>query len=154
MITTEQIRAIIEPATTSDNLFIVDIQIKPGNKISVTIDGMKGIGIDTCAQISRMIDANLDREIEDFELEVSSPGLTSAFKVKEQYIKNIGKQIEILLKNGEKFNAKLLAASDNEIETEIETADIAKGKKKIVKSIEKKTLSLDSIKHTKLVLTF
>ena len=72
------------------------------NIISVFVDKAVGISIKECLQISRHIENELDREIEDFQLSVSSPGLTNPFLVKEQYQKNKGKNIIVKLKNGEK----------------------------------------------------
>ena len=89
--------------STRQSQFIVEITVKPGNKIIVSIDSFTGIAIDDCVAISRSIEANFDRDIEDYELEVSSAGLTQPFKVFQQYQKNIGKNVEILFKNGQKL---------------------------------------------------
>jgi ribosome maturation factor RimP len=85
MITKEQIFDIVINKLDRDNQFIVDITVKPGNKIVVVADSLKGISVDECVAISRSIEANLDRNIEDYELEVTSPGLTQPFKVEKQY---------------------------------------------------------------------
>ena len=75
----------------SETQFVVDIAVSVSNDISIYVDDMNGITIDECRRISQAIEECLDREKEDYSLEVSSPGLTNPFRVKEQYLKNIGK---------------------------------------------------------------
>src|SRR5690554_3690461 len=84
----------------AEGMFLVDIQVSASNAIRVFIDSYDGIDIDHCVAISRHIEHNLDREEEDFELQVSSPGLSEPLKVKEQYIKNIGREMEVDLEGG------------------------------------------------------
>ena len=115
MILTENIVQLVNQLIEGSELFLVDAVVKPGNKISVFIDKLEGVTIDECANLSRTFEQNLDREIEDYELEVSSPGLTQPFKVKQQYFKNVGKEVEVILKSGEKLAAKLINMNDNEI---------------------------------------
>lgn len=153
MITKEQVLEIIAPNLSRDH-FLVDLVIHTGNKIIVNIDSMKGVSIDECAKLSRIIADSFDREIEDFELEVSSPGLSNAFKVKEQYQKYLGKTVEVLLNSGEKEKVKLISVSNNGIDIEKETSVKPEGKQKKVKVLEKQFIEFDSIKHTKLILTF
>ena len=62
---------------------------------------MKGITIDQCGEISKLVEASLNREEEDFEIEVSSPGLSEPFKVINQYRKNIGQEVEIVTEDGQ-----------------------------------------------------
>ena len=93
----------VQKAISGTSLFLVDIQVNPGNAIVVEIDSPDGVDIDTCAEITRKIEAEFDRDVEDYELEVGSAGLTSPFKVKGQYLKNIGNQVEILTKEAERY---------------------------------------------------
>ena len=81
------------------DLFLVDLAVKPSNKIIIELDSFKGITIDECAQVSSSLEAKLNRNVEDFDLEVSSPGLGLPFKVNQQYQKNIGNQVSVLLKS-------------------------------------------------------
>ena len=151
MIVKEQIIDIIAPHLTGDK-FLIDVVVNPGNKIIVAIDNIKGLSIDTCAEIHRLIEASLDREIEDFELEVTSPGLTAPLKVPQQYLKNIGREVDILLKNGEKLKGKLLKVTEINITIEFEEVKKAEGlKKKIKVNID---VNFSDIKSTKLILTF
>ena len=85
------------------NSFIVDITVSKENRIRIFIDSFKDIKIEDCVIISQCIENKLDRDIEDFELEVSSAGLDHPFRVKKQYVKNIGKKVEIIKKMEKKL---------------------------------------------------
>ena len=99
MINKEKIHSIVNELIEDTDLFLVEIKVSSSNKIDVYVDGKNGITIKQCVEISRAIEGSLDRDTEDFDLQVSSPGIDSAFKVKEQYIKSIGKNVEVLLKD-------------------------------------------------------
>lgn len=154
MILTENIVQLVNQLIEGSELFLVDAVVKPGNKISVFIDKLEGVTIDECAGLSRSIEQNLDREIEDYELEVSSPGLTQPFKVKQQYFKHVGKEIEIILKSGEKLAAKLLNMNDNEILVEYSEKVKKEGKGKPVLVKEQQSISYNDIKSTKVLINF
>ena len=96
MIDKELLKASVEKAIEGTDLFIVDIKVSPQNEIVVELDSPGSIDIDTCAAVTRAIEKEFDRDVEDYELEVGSAGLTSPFKVKEQYEKNLGNDIEVL----------------------------------------------------------
>ena len=128
--------------------FLVSTKVTPQNVIRVFVDKNDGISINECLQISRFIENELDRENQDFELQVSSPGLSKPFLVKEQYLKNIGKEIAIKLKDGKKLKGKLLEFNGG---LKIEVAK-TKGKKQLIKQ-EKNILS-EEIKETKLIIKF
>jgi len=154
MITKEQIQNIVEPLIDPKNQFLVNIAVNPGNKIIVTLDNYKGIGLDECAEISKKIELKLDRDKEDFELEVTSPGLTQPFTVIQQYRKYLNKDIEILFKNGIKISVRLISVHENGIDVETEkTIKPANSKKKQL-SIEKQFIEFEDIKSTKIVLLF
>ena len=111
-------------------LFLVAVKVSSANRITVLADKNEGITIDECAAIHRHIEKNLDREKEDFELQVSSPGLDLPFGVIEQYFKNEGKKVEVIDNEGSKFTGKLknVTTGGFELETEIKI----KGKNKRV----------------------
>jgi len=129
--------------------FLVSAKVNTQNVISVFVDKANGISISECLQISRFIEQELDREIEDFELSVSSPGLSKPFVVKEQYQKNIGKEIVVKLSDGKKVKGRLIAFDGDII---LETNKKEKGKKQIKK--EKKIILSEQVKETKLVIKF
>lgn len=100
---TDTVAAAIE----GTDAFIVDIRVAPGNSITVEIDSATGVDIDTCAAITRRIEQVFDRDAEDYDLEVGSAGLTAPFKVKGQYDKNIGNEVEVLTTDGRKLRGIL-----------------------------------------------
>jgi ribosome maturation factor RimP len=154
MISETNIKALAEEKIGGTNLFLVDVKVKPANKIEVFVDSPNHITVDECVSISKYIEAGLDRDNEDFELTVSSPGIDQPFKVINQYQKYLGKEISSLRKDGIKIIGKLIAANENEIEIEIkrtERGEKGKGKQTIIENI---TIQLNQIKETKLILPF
>ena len=137
------------------DLFLVEVVVKTGNNIQVMVDSMEGASIDACIKISRFLNNSIDREEEDFSLEVSSPGLGSPFRVKQQYAKNIGRDIEVVLNDGLKKRGKLLSIADDLIVLETLQKDSSKGKHKKAKSVPIKIeIDLKEIKTTKAVIFF
>ena len=126
--------------------FLVSTKVSGQNIINVFVDKKVGISINECLQISRHIENKLDREIEDFQLSVSSPGLNKPFLVKEQYHKNIGKDIVVKLNNGEKVKGKLIDYNNN---ITIEITNKIKGNQN--KVINKFIIDSEEIKETKLI---
>ncbi len=92
--------------------FLVDVEVKGGNVINVFVDGDNGISIGQCSKISRHIEASLNRDEEDYDLRVSSPGLDRPFKSKRQYLKYIGRDIEVDITDGKPLKGKLLSYTD------------------------------------------
>jgi len=154
MIEKQDILDIVSSAAAEKGLFIVDVIATPAKKITVVIDNFAGAGIDDCVFISRKIEASLGDRIADFDVEVSTPGLDKPFKVEQQYLKSIGKDVEICLSNGEKHKGKLLKYSGESIEVEVERMVKREGKKKKEKVTEKINFNLDKIKTTRLIITF
>lgn len=106
---------MVEQHIQGTDIFLVEVVVNPGNTIRVHVDRPEGIPIDQCVKISRYLNEKLDRDVEDFSLEVSSPGLGATFKVKQQYDKNTGRDIEVLLQDGVKIEGKLLSVSEEDI---------------------------------------
>ena len=113
MIDKQLLSQTVDKAIEGTDLFVVDIKVTPDNNITVTVDAPKGVDIEQCVKITRDIEAAFDREVEDYELEVGSAGLTSPFTVLKQYQMNIGNPIEILTRDGRKLHATLTAVSDD-----------------------------------------
>ncbi len=99
--------------------YLVDITVSPANEIVVEIDSDNGVDIDTCAAITRRIEETFDRDAEDYELEVGSAGITSPFKVRRQYIKNIGNEVEVLTRDGRKLHGVLVEVAPGDSDTDI-----------------------------------
>ena len=147
MIAEERVQKLAREKALELGGFLVSAKVSGQNVINVFVDKAVGISIRECLQISRYIENELDREIEDFDLSVSSPGLTNPFLVKEQYQKNKGKDIIVKLKSGKKVRGKLLDFNDD---ITLETGKKVKGKKE--KKIEEIIISSKDIKETKLII--
>lgn len=113
MIDKDLLARTVEDAISGTDIFLVDVTVSPSNDITVEIDSPEGIDIDTCAAITRRIEETFDRDTEDYALEVGSAGLTAPFKVRGQYLKNIGNEVELLTRDGRKLQGVLTAVADN-----------------------------------------
>jgi ribosome maturation factor RimP len=154
MITKEQITGIIASKLDEDGVYLVDLQIGADNRISVTIDHFDGISISYCVEISKLIEANLDREVEDFELEVASAGIGQPFKVLKQYIKNLNREVEVLLANGKKMKGTLVRADESGFAITCPEKVAVEGKKKKELQIKEYIFNFDSVKQVKDIVSF
>ncbi len=136
-------------------MFIVDISISAKNSINVDLDKEGSyVSIEECMAVSRNIEHNLDREEQDFELQVSSAGLDKPFRVLKQYIKNIDKEVDVVMKDGAKLSGILKAADDKNITLETTRVEKLEGSKKKETIVEQNVLALAKIKETKIVISF
>jgi ribosome maturation factor RimP len=129
--------------------FLVEVEISKKNEISVFIDTEQGIGIQECTQVSRGLSEFLGDAMEKYSLEVSSPGLDRPLKVAAQFAKNLGKNIEIELKDNSIVAGKMTAVTSKDITIEEKT----KSKKKEVEPIFK-TFSFSEVKEVKVSISF
>ena len=114
----EQIKDWLEPELKKRNLFLVDLKSSGGKKYEVFIDGEQNVTIDECAEVSRYLEGILDEGAlvpEDYNLQVSSPGMSNPLKVPQQYKKRIGRVLDIYLEEGEKLEALLLETDEDGI---------------------------------------
>jgi ribosome maturation factor RimP len=148
MIEKQNIQGIVEEFIQGKGIFLVAVKISGANRITVLADRNEGITIDECAALHRHIENRLDRDKEDFELQVSSPGLDLPFGVIEQYYKNEGRVVEVIDNDGSKYSGKLknVNAGGFELETEVKV----KGKSKELKDM---SFNFEQIKSTRVVLT-
>ena len=153
MIDKEQIKAIAEQYI-EDPMFLVDAVVNPGNIIVVEIDSDDSISIDDCIKLSRSIESQLDRDAEDFELEVGSAGITAPFKLPRQYKKNIGNEVEVLSKAGQKLSGILKNATETGFTLTITKKVKAEGAKKKTEVDEDLVFEYDEVKHTKYLIRF
>ncbi|RPH31467.1 MAG: ribosome assembly cofactor RimP [Bacteroidales bacterium] len=154
MITREQIQNIITPLIDEEGLFIVEIAVSLSNHITIFIDSDEGVTIDQCIAVSRFIEQNLNRDEEDYELDVSSAGLDLPLKVTRQYIKNIGRMVDVVYKNGRKNSGKLVTANDTSFDIEVERNVVVEGKKRKQLVAEIENIKYSDIKSTKIVVSF
>lgn len=134
--------------------YIVDLAVHPGNRIVVELAASQGLSIDACVLISKHIESHLDREVEDFELEVGSAGLTSPFKVIRQYLDAVDQEVEVLRKGGIKEKGTLRAADEQKITLEVLRKILPEGKKRKIEVAEEIEIPFVEILQTKRVLKF
>ena len=154
MIEKSAIKNLVEERLNGTDYYLVDISVSKDNAISIEIDNDNGVNIDDCVALSRYVEENLDREKEDFELEVGSSGITSPFKILRQYLKNIGKEVEMLLKGGIKLVGILKNADENGATITIEKKVKTLGAKRATAVEEDLTYTYDEIKYTKYLIRF
>lgn len=154
MLKASAIRNFIESRLEGSELFLVDVQVKPDNVIEVEIDSDSPVSIEECEKLTRAIEAEFDRDKEDYTLEVGSAGLTSPFKVKRQYQKYIGREVEVLKKDGKKLTGLLKnAGADNFTVVSKEKIKRPESKRPVIEDVEH-TLGYDEVKQTKYLLKF
>jgi ribosome maturation factor RimP len=142
---------IAELITDDPGYFIVEVSVKPTNNIKVFVDADKGATIDHLTKLNRALYKWLEENFfpnGDFSIEVSSPGLDEPLKLHRQFLKNIGRPVEVILNNGIKKEGNLISVSEDEIEIEEEKG---KGKKK---EFIKHSFLKSNIKSTKILVKF
>ena len=149
----QTVRGFFESALENDPVhFLVDLRIKPANNFTVCVDGDNGSTIEKCVFINRavykMIEESGMYPEGDFSLEVSSPGLDEPLKLHRQFKKNIGRPVEVLMKDGSKLEGKLVSVNEDKISVEETTG---KNKKKETKEHD---LLFENIKTTKIQVVF
>ncbi|MFZ9846812.1 MAG: ribosome assembly cofactor RimP [Flavobacteriales bacterium] len=160
MIPETQIRQLVLEKIEGTNQFLVEAKVAAGNKINVMVDSPDGMPIKAVVEISRHIEGSFDREKEDFELTVSSPGLDLPFKVLQQYLKYIGKEVEVKAGNGKKVQGILLSADEEGIVVETSEKKKIEGKKKKELVVTQHVFKFEStelsqkINECKVVITF
>uniref|UniRef100_UPI003216E06B ribosome assembly cofactor RimP n=1 Tax=uncultured Draconibacterium sp. TaxID=1573823 RepID=UPI003216E06B len=137
-----------------DQMFIVDISVSANNDIRVFVDSFEGMTIEQCIRISRNVEHNLDREEDDFSLQVSSPGLTESFKVLQQYQKYTGKEIEVKTTGDVELTGVLKKTDEVGIVLETSKREKVEGHKKKQLVVKEHILKYDEIKSAKAVISF
>ncbi|MBN2273335.1 MAG: ribosome assembly cofactor RimP [Bacteroidales bacterium] len=151
MLKAENIRILIEEAMMEKGFFLVDIKVRPSNKIIVYADTLNGITLDDCVSISRLIENKLNRDVEDYELEVSSPGIDNPLKLPVQYQKSTGRPVRVVQNNGETKEGILRNADDEKFTLEIKEMKKQPGKKKETK-VHPVEISYNTVKTAKLLI--
>jgi ribosome maturation factor RimP len=153
MITKNKISKLVEDNLEGTDRFVVEIKVSVENLIQVFIDSDTAVTIDHCVELSRYIENNLDRDIEDFELRVMSSGADRPFYMPRQYKKNIGRKIDVFLNNDKSVEGLLTHVDENGIELEQEKTILHGKIKKVVKG-EKIKIPFTEIKYSKVLITF
>lgn len=154
MIDKQIVKKLVDSWLKGKDYFLTDLTISEDDRIVVEIDHKDGVWIDDCVDLSRYIEGHLDREVEDFELEVGSAGIGKPFKVKQQYINNIGNEIEILLKDGKKLKGVMKDVTDDSFTVTTQKKVKPEGAKRPQLVDEDVTLAYGDAKEVKAVIKF
>jgi ribosome maturation factor RimP len=154
MLAAKDIENILKGFLDPQKYFIVKIKVGNGNKIFVAVDSYRSITIDECAEISEVLTKKLDTIIDNYELEVSSPGLTQPFEVIEQYRKFKDNEVEVLMKSGEKITGLLSDTFENGFNLIIDKKLIDPETKKKKQIKETDFIEFSQIKYTKRKIKF
>lgn len=139
MIDKSTLQSFVEDQLKDTEYFLTDLKVSPSNEITVEIDSLTPGDIEECVRLTKAIEEAFDRDVEDYELEVGTAGLTSPLKVKRQYEKYLGQDLEVLTADGRKLHGMLRKVDDNGIILSIEQ----KVKKEDSKKPVLETLDLD-----------
>ena len=154
MLDAKELRTFIEKELEGSEYFLVDLKVRPDNFIEVEIDSDGPVSIEECERLTRAIETEFDRDKEDYELEVGSAGITSPFKVKRQYEKNLGREVETVLKDGKKLIGLLKDVKEDTF-TIISKEKVRKpeSKRPVIEEVEH-ILPYSEVKQTKYILKF
>lgn len=154
MIDKTALRSFLETRLAGTGYFLVDLSVSASNEIKIEIDSVEGVDIDYCMELSRAIEEAFPREPEDYELEVGSAGLTAPFKVRGQYEKNIGNEVEVLATDGKKYKGRLRKVDDDGFTVDILTRVRREGEKRPVEVTEEKRFAYSDAKSVKYIFEF
>ena len=154
MIDQTKLRSYIEKVLEGTDCFLVDLKVKQGNEIEVVIDSDSPVGIEECERLTRSIESEFDRDVEDYVLEVGSAGLTSPLQTRRQYQKYLGQEVEVLPKEGKKITGLLKDAGEETFTVE-STEKVKKPelKRPVLEKVDH-TFGYDEVKYTKYLLKF
>ena len=154
MIEKKTICEIVEDWLKDKDYFLVEVTVSPDDKIVVEIDHKDGVWIEDCVELSRYIESRLNRDAEDFELEVGSAGIGQPFKVLQQYINHIGEEVEVLTKDGRKLSGVLKEADEQHFAVTIQKKVKEEGMKRPKMVDEDLNFTYEEIKYTKYLISF
>lgn len=115
MIDKESIKKIVNEWLDGKGYFLTDLTVDESNRIVVEIDDKEGVWIDDCVELSKYIESRLNRDVEDFELEVGSAGIGQPFKVLQQYLNHVGDEVEVFTQDRKKLKGVLKSADEKGI---------------------------------------
>lgn len=154
MIDKNVVKKLVDEWLEGKEYFLVDIQISPGAKIVVEIDHIDGVWIEDCVELSKFIEEHLSRDEEDYELEVGSAGLGQPFKVPQQYINFIGKEVEVLDQDRRKVRGFLKSVEGENFVVSVNEKVQVEGKKRPVKMDVDHEYNMNEVKYTKYIISF
>lgn len=154
MIDKNVVKTIVEEWLQSNDYFLVDVNLTQDDRIVVEIDHADGVWIEDCASLSRFLQERLGDDLGNYELEVGSAGIGQPFKVEQQYLNHVGKEVEVLTADGKKVQGVLKAVDGDDFVVTVKEKQKAEGKKRPVIADVDKTFNMNNIKYTKYLLSF
>lgn len=154
MIEKDTVKTVVEEWLQGNDYFLVDIMFTADDRIVVEIDHADGVWIEDCAELSRMLQDRLGEEIGDYELEVGSAGIGQPFKVAQQYVNHVGKEVEVLSADGKKTQGILKSVDGRNFVVTVKEKQRLEGKKRPVVVDVDKSFSMENVKYTKYLISF
>lgn len=154
MIDKNIVKTLVEEWLKDKEYFLVDIQVSPDDRIVVEIDHADGVWIEDCVALSKYIEDRVSRDEEDYELEVGSAGLGQPFKVPQQYINYVGKDVEVLDAEGKKVRGVLKSVEGNDFVVTVSEKVKVEGKKRPQLQDVDHQYQMDKVKYTKYLISF
>ena len=154
MIDKNVVKNLVEEWLVDKDYFLVDVMVNRDDKITVEIDHADGVYINDCVELSKFIEERLDRDKEDYELEVGSAGLGQPFKVSQQYLNHVGEQVEVLGSDGKKVRGTLKSVDGRDFVVTANEKVKVEGKKRPVAMDVDHQYNMDNVKYTKYLISF
>lgn len=154
MIDRSTVEKIVNEWLTGREYFLTDLTISQDDKIIVEIDHKDGVWIDDCVELSKFIESHLNRDVEDYELEVGSAGIGQPFKVKQQYVNHVGEEVELMTEDGNKVVGVLKEAADDCFTLTVKTKIKPEGAKRAKLVDQDVTYNYDGVKYVKYHIVF
>lgn len=154
MIDKNIVRDLVNQWLEDKEYFLVDVEVSADDKIVVEIDHADGVWIEDCVELSRFIEERLNRDDEDYELEVGSAGLGQPFKVEQQYLNFIGKEVEVLGADGKKMKGVLKAVDGRDFTVSVQEKVKVEGKKRPEMQDIDHQYNMDEVKYCKYLIKF
>lgn len=154
MIDKNVVRKIVGEWLVGKDYFLVDVEVSSDDRIVVEIDHIDGVWIEDCVELSRYIEERLSRDEADYELEVGSAGLGQPFKVPQQYFNFMGKEVEVLDKDGRKYKGVLSDVDGNNFSVTVAEKVKVEGKKRPELQENEYTFDMNQVKYCKYLISF
>ncbi len=152
MIDKKTVQSVVDEWLAGKEYFLVDLNVSDDDRIVVVIDHAEGVWIEDCAELSRHIESRINREEEDYELEVGSAGLGQPFRVRRQYEIHVGKNVESQTKDGQKYRGTLVSVNENGFVLNVVQKVREEGKKRPVNKEVPVELAFDNVAYTKYLI--
>ena len=154
MIDKNVVKQLVEQWLQDKDYFLVGIEVSNDDRVVVEIDHSEGVWIEDCVALSKFIEDHMSKDEVDYELEVGSAGLGQPFKVPQQYINFIGKEVEVLDKDGKKYKGTLKSVEGNDFVVTVNEKVKVEGKKRPVLQDVDHNFKMDGVKYTKYLIQF